>query len=112
MSRAAVDCSHESQELLGSRLAALIEESVMPAKSNAQQQAAGIALAAKESEKKVGDLKGASKSKYEPLNKKELHDLHAATKTKVEPKHKYDKKSKGRAGLILSRSIERLTTAA
>lgn len=63
----------------------------MPAKSKSQQQAAGIALAAKEGEKKVGDLKGASKSMYESMNKKELHDL-AATKTKDKPKHKSDKK--------------------
>lgn len=62
----------------------------MPAKSRSQQQAAGIALAAKEGEKKVGDLKGPSKSMYESMSKKQLHDM-AATKTKDKPRHKSDK---------------------
>ncbi|MBX6317174.1 DUF3008 family protein [Pigmentiphaga sp.] len=62
----------------------------MPAKSKAQQQAAGIALAAKEGEKKVADLKGPAKSMYESMSKKELRDM-AATKTKDKPKHKGEK---------------------
>ncbi len=62
----------------------------MPAKSKSQQQAAGIALAAKEGEKKVSDLKGPSKSMYKSMSEKELHDL-AATKTKHKPDHKSDK---------------------
>jgi len=62
----------------------------MPAKSKSQQQAAGAALAAKEGDKKVSDLKGASKSMYKSMSKKELHDL-AATKTKDKPEHKSDK---------------------
>jgi len=62
----------------------------MPAKSKAQQQAAGIALAAKRGEKKVGELKGASKSMYDSMNKKELHEL-ADTKTKDKPKHQSKK---------------------
>lgn len=62
----------------------------MPAKSKSQQQAAGIALAAKEGEKKVGDLKGPSKSMYDSMSKKELHDM-ASTKTKHKPDHKSDK---------------------
>jgi hypothetical protein len=37
----------------------------MPAKSKAQQQAAGMALAAKRGEKKVSELKGAAKSMYD-----------------------------------------------
>ena len=59
----------------------------MPAKSKAQQKAAGAALAAKKGDKKVGELKGASKSMYESMSKKELHDL-AATKHKGKPEHK------------------------
>jgi Protein of unknwon function (DUF3008) len=39
----------------------------MPAKSGAQQKAAGAALAAKRGEKKVSSLKGASKSMYESM---------------------------------------------
>lgn len=62
----------------------------MPAKSKSQQQAAGIALAAKKGEKKVSELKGPAKSMYQSMDKKELHDL-AATKTKNKPDHKSDK---------------------
>lgn len=56
----------------------------MPAKSKSQQQAAGVALAAKKGEKKVGDLKGPSKSMYQSMSKKELHDM-ASTPTKDKP---------------------------
>lgn len=59
----------------------------MPAKSKAQQMAAGAALAAKHGDKKVGELKGASKSMYKSMSEKELHDL-AATKRKGKPQHK------------------------
>lgn len=62
----------------------------MPAKSKSQQQAAGIALAAKEGEKKLSDLKGPSKSMYKSMSEKELRDL-ATTKTKHKPDHKSDK---------------------
>ncbi|WP_368655335.1 DUF3008 family protein [Castellaniella ginsengisoli] len=58
----------------------------MPAKSKSQQQAAGIALAAKRGEKKVSELKGASKSMYESMDEKELQEL-AETKTRGKPDH-------------------------
>jgi hypothetical protein len=58
----------------------------MPAKSKAQQKAAGAALAAKRGDEKVSDLKGASRSMYESMDEKELHDL-AATKRKGKPEH-------------------------
>ncbi|MGB7483596.1 DUF3008 family protein [Castellaniella ginsengisoli] len=58
----------------------------MPAKSKSQQQAAGIALAAKRGEKKVSELKGASKSMYESMDEKELQEL-AETKTRDKPDH-------------------------
>ena len=61
----------------------------MPAKSKAQQQAAGAALSAKRGEKKVGSLKGASKSMYKSMSGKELKDM-ASTKTKGKPKHASD----------------------
>lgn len=61
----------------------------MPAKSKAQQKAAGAALAAKRGEQKVGDLKGASRSMYDSMNEKELHDM-AATKRKGKPEHASD----------------------
>jgi len=59
----------------------------MPAKSKSQQQAAGIALAAKEGEKKVSDLKGPSKSMHDSMTTKELRKF-ASTDTKDKPKHK------------------------
>ena len=58
----------------------------MPAKSKAQQKAAGAALSAKRGEQKVGDLKGASKSMYKSMSEKELHDM-AATKRNGKPEH-------------------------
>ncbi len=58
----------------------------MPAKSKAQQKAAGAALSAKEGDTKVSDLQGASKSMYESMSEKQLHEL-AATKRKGKPEH-------------------------
>ena len=58
----------------------------MPAKSKAQQKAAGAALAAKRGDEKVSDLKGASRSMYDSMDEKELHDL-AATRRKGKPEH-------------------------
>ncbi len=59
----------------------------MPAKSKAQQKAAGAALSAKRGDTKVGELQGASKSMYKSMSETELHDL-AATKRKGKPEHK------------------------
>ena len=58
----------------------------MPAKSAAQQKAAGAALSAKRDETKVGELQGALKSKYESMSEKELDDM-ASTKRKGKPEH-------------------------
>ncbi|WP_238578643.1 DUF3008 family protein [Inquilinus limosus] len=58
----------------------------MPAKSKAQQKAAGAALAAKRGEQKVGELKGASKSMYKSMSEKQLDEL-ASTKRKGKPEH-------------------------
>ena len=58
----------------------------MPAKSKAQQKAAGAALAAKRGDQKVSDLKGASKSMYKSMTEKELDEL-ASTKRKGKPEH-------------------------
>lgn len=58
----------------------------MPAKSKAQQQAAGAALAAKRGESKKSDLKGASKEMYESMSEAELEEL-ASTKHKNKPDH-------------------------
>ena len=59
----------------------------MPAKSQAQQKAAGAALAAKRGDAKVKDLKGASKSMYDSMSQKELDEV-ASTKRKGKPEHK------------------------
>ncbi len=58
----------------------------MPAKSKAQQKAAGAALSAKRGDTKKSDLQGASKSMYESMSEKELHDL-ASTRRKGKPEH-------------------------
>lgn len=61
----------------------------MPAKSKAQQQAAGAALSAKRGDTKVSDLQGASKSMYESMSEKELDEM-ASTERKGKPEHKSD----------------------
>ncbi|PTM39586.1 DUF3008 family protein [Bosea sp. 124] len=58
----------------------------MPAKSAAQQKAAGAALAAKRGEIKKSELKGASKSMEKSMTEKELDEL-ASTKRKGKPEH-------------------------
>lgn len=58
----------------------------MPAKSKAQQKAAGAALAARRGEAKPEDLKGASRSMYESMTIKELEEL-AETERKNLPEH-------------------------
>ena len=58
----------------------------MPAKSGAQQKAAGAALSAKRGDTPVSELKGASKSMYKSMSEKELDDM-ASTKRKGKPEH-------------------------
>lgn len=58
----------------------------MPAKSKAQQKAAGAALSAKRGDTEVGDLQGASKSMYKSMSEKQLDEL-ASTKRKGKPEH-------------------------
>ena len=58
----------------------------MPAKSKAQQMAAGAALTAKRGEKKKSELQGASKSMVESMSEQQLHDL-ASTTRKGKPPH-------------------------
>ncbi|MDR6701268.1 hypothetical protein J2W61_001096 [Agrobacterium tumefaciens] len=61
----------------------------MPAKSKAQQKAAGAALAAKRGETKKSSLQGASKSMEKSMTEKELEDF-ASTKRKGLPEKKSD----------------------
>ena len=56
----------------------------MPAKSKAQQMAAGAALSAKRGERPKSSLKGASKQMVESMSEKEL-DKMASTKRKGKP---------------------------
>jgi len=47
----------------------------MPAKSKAQQRAAGAALSAKRGDSKVSDLQGASKDMYDSMSEDEMEDF-------------------------------------
>jgi hypothetical protein len=58
----------------------------MPAKSKAQQMAAGAALSAKHGDRSKSSLKGASKQMAQSMNEKELHEM-ASAKQKGKPKH-------------------------
>jgi hypothetical protein len=58
----------------------------MPAKSKAQQKAAGAALSAKRGDTPKSELQGASKSMEESMTEKELEEL-ASTKRKGKPEH-------------------------
>ncbi len=58
----------------------------MPAKSGAQQKAAGAALSAKRGDTPKGKLKGASKQMAESMSEAELKEM-AATKRNGKPEH-------------------------
>jgi hypothetical protein len=63
-----------------------MEVTIMPAKSKAQQKAAGAALAAKRGDTKKSELKGASKSMEKSMTEGELEEM-ASTKRKGKPEH-------------------------
>ena len=56
----------------------------MPAKSKAQQKAAGAALSAKRGDAPKSKLKGASKGLFESMSEKQLDEM-ASTKRKGKP---------------------------
>lgn len=56
----------------------------MPARSKAQQRAAGAALAAKRGDMPRSELKGASREMVESMSERELREL-AATRRKGKP---------------------------
>ena len=58
----------------------------MPAKSKAQQMAAGAALSAKRGDTPKSELRGASKEMYDSMSEKELEDF-ASGSTKGKPDH-------------------------
>jgi hypothetical protein len=66
-----------------------LQEDGMPARSKAQQKAAGAALSAKRGDAKVSDLQGTSKSMYESMSEAELEEM-ASTDRKNLPKKKSD----------------------
>lgn len=55
----------------------------MPAKSQAQQKAAGAALAAKRGEVPKARLKGASREMFETMTEKELDELATVKRSKL-----------------------------
>ncbi|MDS1135654.1 DUF3008 family protein [Nitratireductor indicus] len=61
----------------------------MPARSKAQQKAAGTALAAKRGERAKSKLKGASLEMFNTMSEKELEEL-AESKRQGLPEHKSD----------------------
>ena len=58
----------------------------MPARSKAQQKAAGAALAAKRDPAKVKELRGASREMYDTMNERQLEEF-AETKLAGKPEH-------------------------
>lgn len=61
----------------------------MPAKSKAQQKAAGAALSAKRGDTPKSELRGASREMEKSMTEKELKDM-AHTKREGKPEHKGD----------------------
>lgn len=59
----------------------------MPAKSKAQQMAAGVALAAKRGEIKPSELRGAARQMYDSMSEAQLEEF-ASTSRKSLPKRK------------------------
>jgi hypothetical protein len=64
----------------------------MPAKSAAQQKAAGAALSAKRGDTPKSRLKGASRQMAQSMSEKELEKM-ASTERKGKPEHVSKKKS-------------------
>jgi hypothetical protein len=65
----------------------------MPARSAAQQKAAGAALSAKRGDTPRSKLKGASKQMVESMTEKQLEEF-ASTKRKGKPEHAAKSRSK------------------
>lgn len=63
----------------------------MPARSKAQQKAAGAALSAKRGKTRRSELKGASREMEKSMSEAQLDDL-ASTSRKGKPEHAGDRK--------------------
>ncbi len=93
----------------------------MPAKSQAQQKAAGAALAAKRGDAKPSDLKGASRQMYKSMSEKQLDEF-ASTKRKGKPDYVEDspipaqkaarKKAAKKAAKTRAKNVAKKETAA
>jgi hypothetical protein len=55
-----------------------VKEDIMPARSKAQQKAAGAALSARRGDTRVSDLQGASRSMYDSMSEAELEEMASA----------------------------------
>lgn len=62
----------------------------MPAKSKAQQKAAGAALSARRGDTSKSELKGASRDMYDSMSEAQLQEF-AHTKRKGKPEHVSDR---------------------
>jgi hypothetical protein len=71
---------------VGRAFIVLQQEIAMPAKSAAQQKAAGAALSAKRGDTPESELKGASKQMEKSMTEKQLEEF-AHTKRKGKPEH-------------------------
>ena len=93
----------------------------MPAKSKAQQRAAGAALAAKRGDAKPSELKGASRQMYKSMSEKQLDEF-ASTKRKGKPEYVADsplpaqkakrKKAAKKAAKTRAKNVAKKKTAA
>ena len=82
----------------------------MPAKSAAQQKAAGAALSAKRGETPKSRLKGASRQMADSMSEKQL-EAFASTKRKGKPQHAAKSRSKSASSRSSARKARKTSTA-
>ena len=83
----------------------------MPAKSAAQQKAAGAALTAKRGKTSPSKLRGASKSMYNSMSERDKLDEFASTKRKGKPQHAAKSRSKSASSRSSARKARKTSTA-
>ena len=76
----------------------------MPAKSAAQQKAAGAALSAKRGKTSPSSLKGASRSMYKSMSERQLDEF-ASTKCKGKPEHVSKSRTKKSSSRTTARKL-------
>ncbi len=82
----------------------------MPAKSAAQQKAAGAALSAKRGKTSPSKLKGASRSMYKSMSERQLDEF-ASTKRNGKPQHAAKSRSKSASSRSSARKARKTSTA-